>query len=211
MSVTLYKPNSKNAGAAFTFSIGSDRKKNEPTLFISAIAQYSWDPDKKIGSFSGNREDATKTVNVKLSEYECGEILSAIKNRYDYSTFHSFEENNTTIKFTPWDKSVKVSKYDPESKGFKESTIKVPAFGVSISKGKGHTFKIPLDPGETEVLHEYLRYLLNELFKVRVQKQREAFQNRQNDTTKPPFKKSPKKEEAPSEDVEDSDDEDVPF
>ena len=97
MSVTLYKPNSKNAGAAFTFSIGSDRKKNEPTLFISAIAQYSWDSDKKIGSFSGNRDDATKTVNVKLSEYECGEILSAIMNRYDYSTFHSFEENYSTI------------------------------------------------------------------------------------------------------------------
>jgi hypothetical protein len=209
MSLTLYKPNSKNAGAAFTFSIGSDKKNDEPTLFISAIAQYSWNAEKKIGSFSGNASDSDKTINVKLNTNECGEILSAIKNRYEYSTFHSYEENSTTIKFSPWNKSVKVSKYDPESKGFKEEKIEVPAFGVSISKSKGHTFKIPLDAGETEVLSEYLRFLLHKLFDVRTSRQREAFLSRQDSP-----KSAPKKEQKPKEvepPAEDDDDEDVPF
>ena len=209
MSLTLYKPNSKNAGAAFTFSIGSDKKNDEPTLFISAIAQHSWNADKKIGSFSGNANDKEKTVNVKLNLNECGEILSAIRNRYEYSTFHSFEENSTTIKFTPWNKSVKISKYDPESKGYKDAKIEVPAFGVSISKSKGHTFKIPLDAGETEVLSEYLKFLLQKLFEVRTTRQREAFLSRQEGGNNKPTKQSkPKKAEVVE---EDDDDEEVPF
>ena len=200
MSLTLYKPNSKNAGAAFTFSIGSDKKNDEPTLFISAIAQYSWNADKKIGSFSGNASDKEKTVNVKLNLNECGEILSAIKNRHEYSTF----------KFTPWNKSVKISKYDAESKGFKDEKIEVPAFGVSISKSKGHTFKIPLDAGETEVLSEYLKFLLHKLFEVRTSRQREAFLSRQEGGNSTPKKQPKPKAPEPSSD-EGDDDEDVPF
>jgi hypothetical protein len=174
---------------------------------MSAISQYSWDSDKKIGSFAGNAKDSEKTVNVKLSEFECGEVISAIKNRYDYSTFHSFDNNNTTIKFSPWDKDVKISKYDPESKGFKESKIKVPAFGVSISKGKGSTFKIGMDPGEAEVFTKLLERFIN-LFvdeKINIQK---ALSKKYQEN-KPSPSPSPKVEK--TEDVDEEDYEDVPF
>ena len=214
MSVVLYKPNSKNTGAAFTFSIGSDRKNDEPVLFISAIAQHGWNSEKKIGSFSPNAKDPEKTVNVKFNEYECGEILSAIKHRHVYSAFHSFDDKSATIKFTPWDKAVKVSQYDSEAKDFKESTIQVPAFGVSISKGKGHTFKIPLNAGETEVLSEYLCFLLRKLFEVRTSRQREAFLKKRGEfesQDRPVEReKAPKAPKAPK-DNNDDDDEDVPF
>ena len=207
MSVVLYKPNSKNAGAAFTFSSGVNQKNGEPTFYISAVAQHSWNDERKIGSFSGNAGDPEKTINVKLSEFECGEFLSAFGHRYDYSTFHSFDGNSTTIKLSPWDKPVKVSKYDPESKGFKESQIKVPAFGITIARGKGHSFKIALDPGEVEFLSEFIREFMSVLIRFRIVKQKEAFQSRQNENkTQPPFKK---KAESKEETV-DSDDEDEP-
>lgn len=207
MSVVLYKPNSKNAGSAFTFSSGVNKKNGEPTFYISAVAQHSWDDERKIGSFSGNAGNQEKTVNVKFNEFECGEFLSAFKGRYDYSTFHSFDGNTTTIKLSPWDKSVKVSKYDPETKGYKDTQVKVPAFGISITKGKGNTFKIALEPGEVEVLSEFLRKFLQTLIDFRIEKQREAFLKRQSESGGKKAEKPAKKEEP----VEDSDDEEVPF
>lgn len=207
MSVVLYKPNSKNAGSAFTFSSGVNKKNGEPTFYISAVAQHSWDDERKIGSFSGNAGNQEKTVNVKFNEFECGEFLSAFKGRYDYSTFHSFDGNTTTIKLSPWDKSVKVSKYDPETKGYKDTQVKVPAFGISVTKGKGNTFKIALEPGEVEVLSEFLRKFLQTLIDFRIKKQKEAFLKRQSESGGKKAETPAKKEDP----VEDSDDEEVPF
>ena len=33
MSLQIYKPNKSNTGSAFSFSMGYDKKTNEPTLF----------------------------------------------------------------------------------------------------------------------------------------------------------------------------------
>ena len=192
MSFPLYKPNSKNSGNAFTFSQGVNRKNGEPSFFISAIAQHSWNDEKRIGTFAGNSGDSDKKVNVKISEFECGEFISAFENRYDYSTFHSFEGNNTTIKLSPWDKPTKISKYDSESKGFKDEQVTRPAFGISITKGKGNTFKVALEPGEVIYLKKVIGVFLEELVRFRIAKQKEDFKNRQNEsdsTTRSPFKK----------------------
>ena len=209
MSIVLYKPNSKNAGSAFTFSSGVNKKNGEPTFYISAVAQYSWDEERRIGSFSGNAGNQEKTVNVKFNEFECGEFLSAFKGRYDYSTFHSYEGNTTTIKLSPWDKSVKVSKYDAESKGFKDMQVKVPAFGVSVTKGKGNTFKIALEPGEVEVLSEFLKKFLQTLIDFRIEKQKSDFLKRQSESGGGNKTQKPVKKEEPTEDSDDE--EEVPF
>ena len=63
MSISLYKPNSKNAGCAFNFKIGVNRNK-EPVVYISAIQQYSWDDKRKTGNFSGNKDDPDKNINL---------------------------------------------------------------------------------------------------------------------------------------------------
>ena len=201
MSIQIYKPNSKNSGAAFTFALSKGSNGLAPTLYISAISQYSWDENKKIGSFAGNAKDPEKTVNVKINELECGEIISAFKDRRDYTTFHSYEGSSTTIKLSPWDKPSKVSKYDPSSKSFKEEKITVPSFGITISKGKGNSFKIAVDPGVIEVLSSFLSIFINEILKFKIDKH--------NSYSKQSTKKaSPKSLDI---DEEEDDMEDVPF
>ena len=70
MSLQIYKPNAKNAGCACSFRFGVDIKSGEPVVFINAIQQHSWDDNKKIGSFSENRNDPDKSLTVKLNEVE---------------------------------------------------------------------------------------------------------------------------------------------
>ena len=65
MSLTLYKPNSKNLGCAFSFRAGINKNK-EPTIYVSAIQQFSWDSSKKTGNFSGNRDNPDKNINIKF-------------------------------------------------------------------------------------------------------------------------------------------------
>jgi hypothetical protein len=207
MSIQLYKPNSKNSGAAFTFSIGSNKNNSLPAFYINAISQFSWDENKKVGTFAGNSKDPEKKVNVKLSENECGEFISAIKNRHEYSAFHAYEENTTTIKFSPWDKDVKVSKYDPSSKSYKDSKVKVPAFGITISKGKGSSFKIGIDPGEVELLLKFLETFLTRFIQEKIDIQRRMSEKAVQKTDKASSK--------PVNEPDNSDDEDefgdVPF
>ena len=86
MSISLYKPNSKNTGCAFNFKIGVNKSK-EPVIYASAIQQYSWDDSKKTGNFSGNGNDPDKKINLKFTEFEIGGIISAFKNRNEFSHF----------------------------------------------------------------------------------------------------------------------------
>jgi len=185
MSLSLYKPNSKNAGCAFSFRIGIN-KKLEPTLYVSAIQQFSWDSSKRSGNFSGNRENPDKNINVKFNEFEVGGILSAFKCRNEFSTFHSFEDNKTSIKFTPWDKPTKVRRGDSEV------TIKLPAFGAVLTRNGNQVFRIPLEPGEVEALSEFLRFFLGELYKhrrreeIKIQKNKKAqFEKKANTQVEP--------------------------
>jgi hypothetical protein len=202
MSIQIYKPNSKNAGAAFTFALSKGSNGTAPSLYISAISQFSWDEGKKIGTFGGNAKNPEKTVNVKINELECGEIISAFRDRRDFTTFHSYEGSSTTIKLSPWDKPSKISKYDPSSKSFKDEKIIIPAFGITISKGKGNSFKIAIEPGEIEVLSSLLSIFINESLKFKINKH-----NSYSSKSSP--KSTPPAVEDTSEDEDDM--EDVPF
>jgi len=171
MSIQIYKPNSKNAGSAFTFSSSLDKNSSEPVFYISAIAQYSWNEDKKTGSFSGNSKNPEKTINVKITPFEAGEFISAFNDRRDYNTFHSYGGSNTTIKFSPWDKNSKISKYNPSSKSFEDQPIVLPCFGVTLSKGKSNSIKIALEPGEVEVIKILLQNFLSSYVSFKSQNQ----------------------------------------
>ncbi len=166
MSIALYKPNNKNTGTAVNFRIGIG-KFNAPALYVGAIQQHSWDESRKIGSFSENAKNPDKTINIKLGEFECGEIINSIQDRVEYTTFHKFDDNQTIIKFTPWDKTRKISKFNPNSKSFEDSKVVVGAFGMTITRNGNQTFKISLEPGEVRVVEEYLKVFLKELFDSR--------------------------------------------
>lgn len=161
MSLQIYKPNKSNTGFAFSFYIGEDRKNKMPILFLNAIAQHSWDSSKRIGSFSGNKENPDKNLSIKFNEFEVGSIISAIDNRFEWSTYHSFEDNKTQIRLSPWDKEVKSSKINPKTKETYEDTQKIPAFGLVVTRNGNQTFKISLEPGEAQCLKEVCKFLLN--------------------------------------------------
>jgi|TARA_R110000803_G_scaffold117393_5_gene185936 hypothetical protein len=171
MSIQIYKPNKNNSGFAFSFSMGEDRKSGEPVLYVSAIAQYAWDEKKRLGSFIENKEKPEKNLSLKFNEFECGAIISCIENRFEYNTFHKFEDNKTTIKFSPWDKNDKIQKFNPSTKKYDSSSQVVPAFGLSITKNGNATFKLPLEPGEAQCLAKFIDCILARLYSFRMKKQ----------------------------------------
>ena len=169
MNLSLYKPNSKNTGCAFNFSVGQS-PKGSPTFYVSAIQQYSWDNKTKKANFSNNKDDSEKNINIKFNEWEIGSIISAFNNRNEYSSYHTFDENSTSIKFTPWDKPIK-------------DGSKIPAFGMVLTRNGNQTFRLPLEPGETETLKCFLKRYLNDFFSSSVitPKQKPAEQKKPNE------------------------------
>ena len=170
MSISIYKPNSKNTGCAFSFRYGI-QKNGEPCLFVNSIKQHSWDDSSKTGNFSSNANDPSKNLSIKFNEFECGSIISALVNRYEYNTFHNYEQNKTTIKFSPWDKEVKVSSLDSKTKKFMEKKQILPAFGISITRNGSDTFKIPIEPGEVEVIRCFIESIINKIINFRIKSQ----------------------------------------
>lgn len=155
MSLSIYKPNSKNTGCGFSFQCGKDGKTGNSSLYIKSIQQHSWDDKKKQGYFQKNIGDAEKNITLKFNEYEVGEMIHALSNRSEYSTFHSFGEDKTVIKFVPWDKPVK------------NSDNKSPCFGVSFTRNGNQSFKISLEPGEIQALIQFFKFILNSIFSER--------------------------------------------
>lgn len=190
MSISLYKPNKSNNGFAFSFSQGFDKKSQEPVLYVRAIAQHSWDEKRRIGGFSENKDNPEKNISLKFNEFECGSIISCLSGRHIYEAFHKFEDNQTIIRFTPWDKKSKVKKIDPKTKEFKESYQILPAFGVSVTRNGNQTFKISLEPGEAECLKSFISNLLTNIYSHRIDSRQKSY-NASNDSSpnssQPPF------------------------
>lgn len=174
MSLSFYKPNSKNTGCGFSFQCGIDNKTKEPALYVKSIKQHSWDSNKKTGYFSKNSGDPDKNITVKFNEFECGEIISSIRNRREYSTFHSFGEDKTVIKLSPWDKKQKKSQKNSEGE-WEEVWVTVPAFSLGFTRNGNQLFGMGVEPGEAEVIMEYLKFSLNKLFSARFEKQSQQF------------------------------------
>lgn len=152
MSIQIYKPNRNNNGFAFSFYMGENPKDKSTSLFINAIAQHSWDDKKKIGSFSGSKDDPEKNISIKFNEFECGAIISAIKNRYEWNTYHAYEDNKTQIRLSPWDKVTSNTKINQQTKETYEEKVTLPNFGIVITRNGNQVFKIPLEPGEVECI-----------------------------------------------------------
>jgi hypothetical protein len=163
MSIQIYKPNKSNTGFAFSFYMGENQRAGLPSLFINAIAQHSWDDKRKIGSFSGSKDDPDKNISIKFNEFECGSIISAIENRYEWNTYHAYEDNKTQIKLSPWDKPVTNTKLNTKTKETYEEKTTIPAFGLVLTRNGNQVFKIPLEPGEAECVKSLCQTILYKL------------------------------------------------
>jgi len=178
MSLSIYKPNSNNTGAGFSFQIGLDGRTRENVLYIKAILQHSWDSQKKQGYFRDNLDNPDKNIVLKFNEFEIGHIIHAIRTRQEYNTFHSFGDDKTGIRFSPWDKVV--NKKQKNSSGTWEDTkTTVDAFGLNFTRNGNQVFKIGLEPGEAEAVMHLCKYILNRLFEQRVEKQIEQIKKTQ--------------------------------
>jgi len=192
MKFTLYKPNAKNTGSAFTFDSTKDRN-GKPVLFVSMILQHSWNDERKTGSFKENAKNPEKSTTIKLTENEAGEFLSCMKTRIPFVGFHKTEDKTTIIKLTPWDKNRIIKNKDGQE------TFKSPAWGLTVTKNSSQFFKLPIEAGEAECL----AILLEGYIKESLVAQSEAYKQEQPQKT---YQK-PK----PKASVVEDDDDDVPF
>ncbi len=112
---------------------------------------------------------------------ECGEFISAFENRHDYSSYHDFDDNKTSIKVSPWDKKRKVSFKNPKTQKYEDKFVTVPAFGLSLIRNGNQVYKIPLDPGEVTMLKVFLTLSLTKLYETRFRKQQEYQANKRAD------------------------------
>ena len=162
MIVQYYKPNSKNTGCAFSFDIGSNQKNNEPCIYIRAIKQFSWNAEKRTGSFSENSKNPEKSISLKINEIEAGGFINAIENYCEFSAFHSFQDNKTSISFKPYSK--------------KDGTK---AFSFGVTRNSAYNFGIGVEMSEAYGLLEFLKIYLQELYLHRLQKTKEYRESKQ--------------------------------
>jgi hypothetical protein len=150
MSLTLFKPNSKNTGSLFSFKFrpSSKGEKVELSLYIQAVQQATWNAATKKGAFGPNAKNPNKTISIKLTEFEVGGILNAIKSNTEFKGFHTFPggSGSTQFWFTP---------------AVRNDVIVGFFFNIT---GGTKKFSIPISLGECETLANYLDFGLKKLF-----------------------------------------------
>ena len=156
MIVQYYKPNSKNTGCAFSFDIGANNKNQEPCVYVRAIKQHSWNDKTRTGSFSENAKDPDKSISIKLNEIEVGGLIFAIEKYKEFSAFHSYEDNKTSISFKPYMKKDGAD-----------------AFSFGVTRNSANKFGIGVEMSEAYGLREFLKFYLQELYIFRLSKNKE--------------------------------------
>lgn len=185
MSLSIYKPNSKNTGSGFSFQLGLNPKNNESVLYIKSIKQHSWDSNKKQGYFQENVGNPDKNITVKFNEFEIGNMIYAISTSTEYSTFHSYQEDKTSIKLGPWDKKAKKSIKNPDTGEWEEVWEKVKAYSLSFTRNGNQNFSIGLEAGEAVAVNEFFRFCLQRIYQDRTDKQ--LAEIRSKSSNKAPF------------------------
>jgi hypothetical protein len=147
--ISFYKPNSKNTGTACSFTVNS----KDASIWSSLIKQSSWNEVKKIGSFSENQNNPSKSVKIKFSLTEAAGLLDALERNSEFSAYHTSEKQSTQIKLSPYvrdDKQVgfsyMVSKSDKQNSENKQSYL----IGLYFS--------------EARLLRQFLAYALDSVF-----------------------------------------------
>ncbi len=165
--ITFFKPNPRNAGFLFSFNFGPAKSggslKGELALYVSSVAQASWNAQAKTGSFSANARNPQKSINVKLNEFEAGSIINAFRTLGDWKGFHAFPGSPDKVQLSV-------------SPSIKENVIQ--GYFFSVTRNSTDKFTLALTLGECETLAMYLDFGLKTLFSNRFRAQVE-YQNNQ--------------------------------
>jgi hypothetical protein len=149
--ISFYKPNSKNTGTACSFSVNS----KDNSVWGSLIKQSSWNDAKKIGSFSENQNNPSKSVKVKFSLTEAAGLLDALERNTEFSAYHTSEKQITKIKLAPYIR-------DEKQVGFSYSVNKEDKQNVENKQ----SYLIGFYFNEARLLKEFLTYSLNSVFEA---------------------------------------------
>jgi len=150
-NIQFYKPNSSNKGVAVSLSFNP----SDSGIYVSFIKQFSWDANKKIGSFKENRENPKAKKNIKFNDIEASGIIRAIEKEEKWSTFHKFNnDSGVSISFAPY---------------IKENVMSGFGLRISDSKDKENVFSVGFTNDESVKLREWLKLGLEETFKVQTQ------------------------------------------
>jgi hypothetical protein len=112
--IQFYKPNPKVTGTACSFWVTRDG-----VIMASLIKQDSWNDQKKIGSFSKNKDNPNARVIIKLSRIEVAGIIDAMEREVEYKIYHDSQKQVLQGRFCLY-----LDKNTSEKKGFSFSVNK---------------------------------------------------------------------------------------
>jgi hypothetical protein len=147
--ISFYKPNSKNAGTACSFSVNS----KDNSVWGSLIKQSSWNETKKIGSFSENQNNPNKSVKVKFSLTEAAGLLDSLERNTEFSAYHTSEKQITKIRLAPYIR-------DEKQVGFSYSVNKEDKQNIENKQ----SYLIGFYFNEARLLKQFLSYALDSVF-----------------------------------------------
>ena len=167
MIYTNYKPNKNINGGLATFRVKKQKKNGDSespwtsSLFIELLKQNTWNSEKHTGTFD---KESRKFITLNVSE--AGEFINTFKNKIPFSSFHTSAKGSTSFSLSPYSWKRKVNNNDFE----------ITCFGFSV-KSNNVEYKIPITPGEAEVLTVLLEHFIKEYASLSL-KEEEA--NRKN-------------------------------
>lgn len=177
--INLYKPNSKNSGAALSIKVANAENKEGKKLayasgsvFLKIIKQDGWDDNKKRGYFKNNVENKDGNISVILNINEVCEILQCFKYgraiynaEIDYSDRKSESESAKKASFFhKTSKGSKSIRLYPKYENFKRGSF---AFGVNDITNK-NSIGIILESGEVRLIEEFLSAVVRKHFDQRI-------------------------------------------
>ena len=170
--IHFYKPNAKVTGTCCSFWYNTSEK----TFFSQMLKQDSWNSSKRQGSFVKNKKVPNKSVTVKFSPAEIGNILDSIEANRESSFYHSSKDQITKIKFGIYERDSKQVgfSYSINKEDKQDSTNKV-SFII------GFTF------GEARLLKQYLMKALDSSFSFYTPKEEEEPKQKEQKEQKDSF------------------------
>lgn len=161
--LNFYRANKSNSGCAISFNFGAD-KKGRINLYLNAIKQFSWDAKTGKGSFSGNAQDPSKKLTMKIEDIEIGNFLDVLSGGQGFSMFHKNDraKSSTRAYFSPF---IAPKIKDLKSGSFVDNVNGIQTgYSLSVSRDSTLDFKVMFTMGEGQLLAEYLKVGIREKF-----------------------------------------------
>jgi hypothetical protein len=189
--ISLYKPNSKNTGAALSISAGNAQTKDRKNLpyvsgsvFLKIAKQCGWDEDSRTGFFKDSFSNKDSNISVLLGTNEIAEILQCFRDKRainnvqgDYSNRDSILNSTKKASFfhrtKNGDKSIKLY---PAKEGCSDGSF---VFGVSDITNKVNIGMI-LSSSEVRMMEEAFQTLLFKYYSREIDEAVAYFTKNQN-------------------------------